>query len=112
MKKKTTPQLQKLVNRNSRGIEEYVILISKKEDKKIYSIFASNNETWNEEVRGKRLMKITVQGDFIKISKKYKKINFAEAQYLRILLNLESHFCKASSLVTFTDVNGKNPIAV
>jgi len=112
METKVEPKLQKLIIRDSKGIEEYVILISRKEKKKIYSIFAADNEIWTEESRGKRLMKLTVDGDFIKFNKKYKKLDFAQAQYLRILLNLESHFCKTSFPVVVTDIDGENPIKV
>ena len=103
---------KKLVIYDVRGIQEYVIKISTEESKKVFSLFASDNKTWTDKARRTLLMKISVEGDFIKLDKKYKKLNFAKAHYLRILMNLERHLSKASLPVIVTDVEKKKSIII
>lgn len=71
---------------------EYDLIITKSESKKKYELYYSDNEIWNSSIRNTLAMKITNDGDNIKLDKKYQKLNYEQLFLLRFLLNVELYF--------------------
>jgi len=107
----------KLFIKDNRGRLEYIITIerTKRHAHTIYSLFASDDPMWCEGARNKLLFMLTDTGNGIKIKKPKKgltSLQYDEALYLQILLNLDNSHCSAPSQITVVDENGDNPIKI
>ncbi len=88
------PKLQKLVSSYlvfDNNSHEYDLVVTKKGNKTTLELFHSSNEVWSEHVRSTSAMKIVENGNGIKFNKKYKKLEYDDAEYIRFLLNFENY---------------------
>ncbi len=70
---------------------EFDLVVTKYKNKLTLELFYSSNAIWREHVRNTSAMKIVSNGNNIKLSKKFKKLKYDEASYLRFLLNFENY---------------------
>lgn len=67
---------------------DYIITTTEDDNEKLYELFASQSEAWCEHVRGTCLMQLRDDGNGIKLDQKYRKMDYSQAFYLNLLLNL------------------------
>jgi len=110
--KKSETKTHKFIICDDRDRVEYNIIVSDNGNKKIYSLFSSDNEVWCEGARGQLLLKLTNHGNGIKLNKIKKSLKYNDVEYLRILLTLEHLQSRTSHPVKITNENRENPVLV
>jgi hypothetical protein len=65
------------------------LVVTKSTNKTKFELFHSDNPVWYEHVRKTLAFKIVNTGNNFKLSKKMRKLDYAESTYLRILLTFE-----------------------
>lgn len=70
---------------------EYDLVVTKKGNKTTLELYFSSNEVWNEHVRSTSAMKLVSNGDGFKFNKKFGKLQYDDAEYVRFLLNFENY---------------------
>ncbi len=70
---------------------EYDLTVTKKGNKTTLELFYSSNEVWSEHVRSTSAMKLVGNGNGFKLDKKYRKLQYDDAEYIRFLLNFENY---------------------
>lgn len=71
------------------GTHEYDLTVELTDEGEVFSLFLSNGEQWNSDVKGQLELRMTDDGNGIKFDRKLKKLDYSTALYLRILLNFE-----------------------
>jgi hypothetical protein len=70
------------------GQHEYTIKDSKnKKGNRVLKLFYSENEFWNANLRGTKLLKMVDDGNGVKLSKASKKLDYGKLNELRLLLS-------------------------
>jgi hypothetical protein len=71
------------------GTHEYDLTTELTDEGEVFSLFLSNGEQWNAEVRGQLELRMTDDGNGVKFDRKLKNIDYSLVLYLRILLNFQ-----------------------
>lgn len=69
---------------------EYDLVVTKSTNKTKFELFYSDNPVWFEHVRKTLAFKLIDTGNYFKLSKKMRKLDYSVSTYLRILLAFET----------------------
>lgn len=98
-----------LDNKNN---HEYDVFVEDKKNKRVFSIYTSDNETWNASHRKEHLLTMTNNGNGIKFDRKIKKIGYDELEYLKILISVEDKLTKEELKCKYTIINSRDLIKI
>jgi hypothetical protein len=92
---------------------EYDLVVTKSTNKTKFELFHSDNPVWYEHVRKTLAFKIINTGNYFKLSKKMRKLDYSVSTYLRFILEFENKTSTNSAEKTqWRIINADNEIKI